>query len=521
MSLLKQFSKDLLIGSERRPPELPSATGDLAILLGQINADETPVETRALRTAGVLAIYEAAGYLPTPTTAIVPACAAEQRQFIEAPTVIDCLHEILRDGPRLLIRQTLIALAQTNYLLPAKLLPGFISLGKDYPNIQPLLVDVSGERGRWLAQFNPEWNFLLHYNKPLDQQAAEKQNTSNDHHWDLLTFSERLIYIGQLRQQQSDQARELIASALGEMDARERVGLLEKLRLCLTLQDEDFLNQQLTDRSKEVRRLAADLLGELPASNFVQRATTRLSLLLTLERKLVRKHWQLDAPQKFDAEWSDDTLEEKRPQAETLGDRAWWLYQLVRFAPLGWWEETTGMNPVELLNWSAGTDWHLALTRAWHQRIIKEKHGIWAEALLSAKPIKGFQFDPLELLAYLTPERSESYWLELLNSDSAKNRRGEFIGRILAQSDNAISCAFAQAIFKSVKKNITDDASKWDYPLRQSIVDLASIIPQQCFSEATQGWPIDNNKIDFFSETIANIIRVIQQRNTLNQFFSE
>lgn len=140
---------------------------------------------------------------------------------------------------------------------------------------------------------------------------------------------------------------------------------------------------------------------------------------------------------------------------------------------------------------------------------------------MSAKPIKGFQFDPLELLAYLVPERSESYWLELLNSDSAKNRRGEFIGRILAQSDNTISCAFAQAIFKNVKKHITDDASKWDYPLRQSIVDLASIIPQQCFSEATQGWPIDNNKLDFFSETIANIIRVIQQRNTLNQFFNE
>jgi hypothetical protein len=253
----------------------------------------------------------------------------------------------------------------------------------------------------------------------------------------------------------------------------------------------------------------------------VQRAQMRVSSLLRLERKLVRKHWQLEAPHEFNPEWSSDAVDEKRPQAEALGDRAWWLYQLVRFVPLHWWEETTEMNPSELLHWAAGTDWQLALIRAWHQRIVKEQHRLWSEAFLNAKPVKDFQYDPLELLAYLTPARSETYWLDLLNSDNAVNRRGEFIGRILAQSKNSISVAFAQAIFKNVKKHITDDASKWDYPLRQSIVDLASIIPPECFNEATQGWPLDNSRIDFFSDTVARIIRVVQQRNTLHQFFNE
>lgn len=504
MSLLAPLSKQLLMGTERRAPELPAIAGDLAELLAQVNTDDIAIETRALRTAGALAIYEAAGYLPPATTATVNICAPEQHKVIDRPVLIDCLHDILRDGPRLLIRQTLVALAQTRYLLPAKLLPGFIALGKEYPNLQPLLVDVSGERGRWLAQFNSEWNFLLHYQKQADQHLEFDQTQFNAGDWELLSFNERLLRIEQLRQQEPDKAREYVASKISHLDARERVGLLEKLRAGVSLADEQFLNEQLTDRSKEVRRLAADLLSELSESDFVQRASARLLSLLSHERKLVRKYWQLDAPNTFAPDWSADALDEKRPQAEVLGERAWWLYQLVRLVPLGWWEKTTGMSPVDLLQWSAATDWQLALIRAWHQRIIKERHGVWAEALLNIKSIKDFHFDPLELLAYLTPERSESYWLALLNSDSAANRRGEFIGRILAQGNNRISETFARAIFNNVKQHITDDASKWDYPLRQSILDLASVIPPSIFNDATQGWPLDNSKIDFFLKQLQN-----------------
>ena len=37
----------------------------------------------------------------------------------------------------------------------------------------------------------------------------------------------------------------------------------------------------------------------------------------------------LDAPEAFLPEWKADALEETKPKGEKLGQRAWWLYQIV------------------------------------------------------------------------------------------------------------------------------------------------------------------------------------------------
>lgn len=76
-------------------------------------------------------------------------------------------------------------------------------------------------------------------------------------------------------------------------------------------------------------------------------------------------------------------LEEKKPQYEEFGPRAWWLYQIGRCVPLAWWEAHTGLSPEALIDWAQKTDWRNVLLRSWLEAARRERHAAWASALLA------------------------------------------------------------------------------------------------------------------------------------------
>jgi len=510
MSLLKHLSEQVLIGSERRAPELPKAQGDLAELLNSLATNSTAIETQVLRAAGAITIYTQAGFQP-PQNAVKnpPECDDEELVVLKNEKLIAALQNIIKDGPRLLLLQFLASLTDRQHIISAKLLPELLTLGKTYPKLAQRIPDVCGARGLWLAQFNSDWSYIVDQQKSVDQDL-----------WENGQQEQRLLFIKHLRTRDTQQARELIAQALPELDARDRATLLETLRENLTADDENFIESQLSDRSKEVRTTAASLLSALPESQFVQRMQVRLLSFLTQERKLFRRYWQLTAPEIFASDWAADAIDEKRPQSEALGEKAWWLFQLARTLPLNWWERTTELSASDLITWALESDWSLALLRAWHHALVREKNSVWAEAFLDKMPFKDFQIDGLDLIGFLPLATRETYWLALLNSESAKNRRGEFVAQMVKQTTDIFSEQFSKKVIKNIKQHLTDDATKWDYPLRQSLVDFACLIPASCFAEATQGWPMDDQKLQFFTDTIARLLSVIEQRTLLIQFLA-
>ncbi len=508
MSLLKTLSAQALLGTERHSAELPATTGALADLLNNLGKISSSAETGLLRAAGSIAIYSRAGYQPPRQTMSHPKeCAAEKYPTLTHAALLNALPHIIQDGPRQLLREALQTLRDSEQLVPAKLLPQLLNAGKEYPQLAALIIAVAGERGLWLAAYNPDWHYALVQAQPLDKNL-----------WDHGQMQDRLHYIVNLRQQNPDDARLLIAEALGELDARDRATLLMQLKINLREQDEEFIAQQLSNRSKEVRSAAASLLRELPNSQYVARMQERLQQCLRKERKLFREHWVLQPPEAFPKEWAEDALEEKRPQHESLGDKAWWLMQLARSVPLVWWQTTLSLSPSELLSWALDSDWSKALLGAWYQAMQRDAHSDWAEAFLKLKPNKHFQIDTGELIGYLPTEKAASYWLELLSSADAKHRRGDYLSRICKKIDGNMPVAFARVLLERLKKHIADDDAKYDYSLRHSLLEFACVIPPELFSEATQGWPLD--KSNSITETLARLLQVIEQRRLLLHFLA-
>jgi hypothetical protein len=315
MSLLRELSSRTLIGSERHPPQQIICEGKLGILLNQIASENVSVETKVLRSAGVIQLYTLVAYEPSKCVVTLPLpCSSEQLNQITSVVLISSLQQIIENGHIGLLKEAINLLIKTNHCLPSKLLSVYMDFGQTNPNFKADISKVVGQRGLWLAQFNNSWAYVNNHLEQLDKNSWENGNKE-----------QRFLYIKNLRAINPSEARELVIKVLSELDARERVKLLEVFYIEISTQDENFLSSQLGDRSKEVRATIANLLSHLPNSDFVVRQQNRILGYLKHERKLIRRYWVLEPPEVFSAEWTADSIEEKRHQSESLGPRAWWF----------------------------------------------------------------------------------------------------------------------------------------------------------------------------------------------------
>lgn len=506
MNPLHELATQTLLGTERRPPVLTPLAGAVGELLDAANPPDTALEGAVLRRAGILAACADAGYVPAITAeASPPICAAESQPPLSDPQWQTALIEIFQDGPDLLQQEALRQLAAYGAVLPLKVLPVALTLAGKTPALQPALLPVLGQRGRWLARLNPDWAYALAGAKLEPDPAL----------WEHGTLEVRKVFLQQLRQRDPAAARALLEAALTELDARERLTLLEPLSIGLDASDEDFLEKRLTDRSKDVRALAARLLTRLPDSRYVARMTARLSPCLNQERKLLRQRWVIEPPSAFGDGWKADAIEESRAKSETLGERAWWLYQIARALPLDWWSARLALSPADLIVWAKKSDWSEALLRAWHEALLRERHPAWAVAFLEETKLPGLTLDPFELIDVLPPAERESQWLRSLKKSARHAGLSELLNRI-AQIGAPCSADFAREMLRHIRATVASDAGKWDYPLRHTLPEFICLVPVPVLEKALQNWPVEP-EAQYFSETLARLFAIAERRKILHR----
>jgi hypothetical protein len=508
MKLLRELADQLLLGTDRRPPVLPALPPALAELLGENSAES---ESVALRAAGALAWCADAGFVSVPD-AEAPACADAETASCADLALVPVLRAAFEEGPDALRVEALRLLAACGLVLPPRLLPAALGLGFRTAALRPVLMPVLGERGRWLARQNPDWAYAV--------GAGDAEPAADL--WEHGSTAERQAFLAVLRQRAPDRARELLRDGFAELDARTRAGLLGLLAAGLSAADEEFLQGALADRSKEVRQIAAGLLARLPTSAYVGRMTTRLTACLRRERKLLRQVWLIEPPESFGADWKADVVEESRAKGESLGDRAWWLYQLARAVPLAWWEATMGMEPGALVVWAKESDWGEALFRAWGEALQRQPEARWAAAFLDAPKLKGLPLDAFDLIACLPVAEGERRWLHLLRNRPGGITQGELVARIV-RSLSTVSEDFARHLLDELRQIMARPAyvERGTYEICQALPDFVCLLPLACLDDAMRGWPGGTPETEYFSKTLARMLAIAEQRKTLHRHLSQ
>lgn len=320
-----------------------------------------------------------------------------------------------------LLPQWLAAAEEYGYRAPEALLPALLDAARARTDLRPAALALAGPRALWLSRLNAEWKFAL---RGIGGPAGLSGDDGDDgpdgvrRRWEEGLFAERVALLTALRRQDPGAGLALLSTTWPTERAEDRLMFLDSLRDGLSAADEPFLEQALSDRSRNVRATAAELLSTLPGSALAARMAQRAHTCVGLDRTAGAPAIAVEAPHECDAGMQRDGVAPKPPSGR--GERSWWLGQLVEAAPLdGWHARFGGRDAAAIVALPVGDDWRTELHDAWCRAAVRRRNTDWARALLGAPGAPsqaaevapaGSSRDLTKLLAVL-PDAERARWV--------------------------------------------------------------------------------------------------------------
>jgi len=346
-----------LIGTDRRPD---LAGGSPAALLDR---------------AAALTVARRAGQLPTGGITAPPSAPHDPAPLV-GPAAAARLAGLLESGPRqmggpyadtraeLLVEWLTIA-AERGLRVPGEMLPALLDAARRQRELRPLALAAGGPGAGWLATQRDDWRYL--------GGETDMVGAADPESWELGTVGQRVGYLTATRRTDAAAGRELLAAGWDRESPEDRVALLGALSTGLSTGDEEFLEQALDDRRKEVRAVAVDLLATLPGSAYEARMARRATACLRVGKVL-----SVTPPDHCDADLRRDGVSARPPAG--VGERAWWLEEILAGAPLSVW----GESPEAFLARPVTDGWREVVVRGLARAAAARRAADWAGPLIDA-----------------------------------------------------------------------------------------------------------------------------------------
>jgi Family of unknown function (DUF5691) len=284
-----------LVGIDRQPPVIDFT--DLALHDYQETLQSRSATQQILGAAGLIAAYQAVGQGVATTNLPLPAAANSIQLKCCSPQTTQHLSTILQGNRYAAILPELLQLlAQAQQTVPPDFLPLLLDVGKRDKKLRPLILPVLGNLGQWLVHQNRQWEY------GSAAKIAEVDLANIQEIWATGSRSERSAALAQWRELQPAESRQALATGWKQEKADDRAAWLEILQTGLSLEDEEFLEMALVDRSEPVRRQAIHLLNQLP-SQYRQRLTKLASELLVVRDVNDKYKIKINLPAEDAAEW--------------------------------------------------------------------------------------------------------------------------------------------------------------------------------------------------------------------------
>jgi hypothetical protein len=345
--------RQLLLGSLRSPAVAPAAAEDITdsdLYLWQQAATEDMLR-RAARPWP-----QFTGELPEPApTAVEQPCSWRSVMHLDA---------MLKGHHAPALPEFIRLLRQRQRQLPPAALPQLLEEARTNVDQWQLLEPALGARGRWLAHQHPDWKELL---RTIDGSSWSEEAEDKEKWRQLQAF----------RQQAPDTARDQLAAHWESQPVKTQARLLTALETRLSLTDEDFLYPLLAAGRKEIREAAAQLLAQLPESQYVQELQTEAATILRYQDST----WLLELPRLLPAHVKQQGISPKgRPRSPGLVRD--WFTQLLARIPLRFWSDHSGQAPPRILRgWLTLPD-GLALLQAAAKSLLCHPDEDWTRSLI-------------------------------------------------------------------------------------------------------------------------------------------
>lgn len=469
---MEDLVRTALVGTANAPHD-PTTLAEIDALL----PDGSP-ERRLLLQAGCLAVYSEAGRLPRAAKLPVPAPDEAER---ETPAVLTPLiASAIADEIPGLSEWLAPRVAEVGFRLPPALLPDVLDKATALAHWH----NVLGERGRWLASQNPDWDVRLKRLAPPDLDEATLLRI-----WEEGETAARVDALRALRVIDEAKARDMLADVLPKEKADARQQLVNAMAANLGMDDELLLESLLDDRAQTVRMTAADLLARLPDSAFMRRMTARADACVRWQAAtpasgavarfasfLGKRNdpvLTVEIPSELPKDWARDGIVDVANHGE--GKRASWLRQVLSLILPARWTEAAGSEAEVLIRLMAGNDWADSLLSGCAAAACRAGDLAWAAAFL--RFALGSD-KPSPLLSGLIPALWDASLPVVCESELCRQLAlGEvelataFARRLDAPWPTEIIRTFARTFFSDAKQS----RKPADLMLRYDLADLARL----------------------------------------------
>jgi hypothetical protein len=363
-----------------------------------------------------------------------------------------------------LLTEWLAAAQGAGRRLPAELVPALLDAGRRHAGLRPYLDTVGGPLAGWLAAQRRDWAYAAPA-RPGGEPAAGTEPAGRQERrpaeepaeiWQFGATGQRAAYLRRLRRLAPDRARELLVAGWDAEPPEDRVALLGTFAVGLSDADEPLLERALDDRRKQVRDLAADLLGGLPGSGYARRMAARAAACVHLGPGRV----EITPPDACDRAMRRDGIAPKPPAG--TGARAWWLEEVLARTPLRVWPE-----PAAFLGRAVSDEWVVPVRRGLARAAAGQRDGRWAAALadpLTADVVAhGHPEDRLllEALYDALPARELAERAAAVLRRGLADARAVGIEHVLALCPGPWPPTVAEAVFAALGEQVGPRAAGW------------------------------------------------------------
>jgi hypothetical protein len=509
-----------LLGTDRTPLAVPSSDDALGSASAMLTRDQDDSAASLLRIASAASVYRRCGWIPRRSEEPPPAACPPDIRPPAPATAGALLRRILQGEHEPLLATWLSHATRHGVRAPADTLCDLLELGRREPALRSMILAAGGTRATWLAAANPDWSYAS------AGESADSLVTT----WETGAGPARLVALQQLRALDAERARAMLESSWAQESPAERGGFVAALARGLSPADEPFLERALDDRRKEVRQGAAGLLARLPTSALVARMTVRAREHMSLGKTGLLKRVRMDItlPAAADDALVRDGVEPKPPPGTGIGERAWWLGQIIAAVPPSSWTSAWSMEPVTLLRVAEGHEWREPLVAGWLIATERHRDAAWADALWENERIA-------RVGAGWRAPSPEHVFTTVLPSDRVDGalRRSIGAGRDTLRSNHAVlnailewphewSDALARAVALRLQQYARDGmALAGEFGVRALLERSGHAVPVSAIVAFTSGWPEQSDVWPTWAPTIDALTSVLRFRNDLHLAFTE
>lgn len=369
-----QLTSLATLGTRRAPMDTQALWPEAS--LAQLGEPASPERT-LLRAASARRLWDLAGARAVPEAVVTnspPAPAASESLVPEVAAMR--LVRMIGGDRRELIPEWFELASEAKRTLPPHFLP--LVLERVPPSMRAGASSVLGVTAAWLGQLNSSWTVT-----PIVAEPSEQR-------WQEGTLEERRAELAAMRARDPERGRSWLTATWDSDPPEAREAFVKVLQIGLSDQDEAFLESALDDKRKAVRQAAVDCLVRLPHSAHAQRMRARLEPLVAFEGKsgllgkFTKRKLIVDLPTAPDKAAQRDGIDVKVPAQRKLGERTFWLVQMVELSQPIDWTARFQCDAATLIEAAMATEYANELLDAFGESAKRQGDSTWLPALCDA-----------------------------------------------------------------------------------------------------------------------------------------